>query len=171
MSQNNFHSLYVAPLIVGLITAVVGGLVAALWDPGRSPPAPAQAAPPGQAPRQGPERPALTADLKFPTDAATQQLLRDYLADAASADRKYRGTRARVVSVVALVGRDGEVELYGATHPNQVEGIYFRCRLANPAGAAGLCRNQLVTLDGTVGQYVHHQKSPYIIVEGCTPGR
>src|SRR4051794_38185770 len=113
--QHNFHSLYGAPLVVGIVLLVLGaGLTVYLADRPLSPPANTLQA---SSTPEARERIATDEpDLSFPTDPATQQLLREYLADAAAANAKHQGTAVRVVSLVALVEPSGDVELYGAPH-------------------------------------------------------
>jgi hypothetical protein len=158
MSQKGFHKDYVAPLLVTLVSSLLLALGGYFWSrmTASSPDSPSPA-------------PVQEAGLTFPQDTATRNLLREFLADYTTATAKYSGQEVQIMSLVALVNPGGVVELYGATEKNEVEGIYFECRLANGGvESSSLCRKQLVTIRGKVASYVHHRKSPRIVLEACS---
>jgi tRNA_anti-like len=166
MSQNNFHSLYVAPLIVGIFTAAIVGIATYCFSLPADVPSTTQPAIPQTAAPQS-TRSSPAEDATFPKDTATHNLLKEFLRDPAAATAHYHGTNVQVCSVIAMLDPSGHVELYGAPAKNKVEGIYFKCSFQKPEDVNGLKPNQLVTLKGKVASYFHHTKSPYIILESC----
>lgn len=164
MSSSNFHSLYVAPLVVGVLTALIAAVVSYSLEPRAAVP---QAAPeaPGKPPA---DTVSHTADnAEWPKDAATSSLLKQFLADPAAALAGHQGKEVQIRAVVAMSEPAGTIELYGVKGASAVEGLYFKCSLRQKEESAGVARNQLLTLKGTVAGYTHHRKSPYIVVDDC----
>lgn len=60
------------------------------------------------------------------------------------------------------------IELYGDVRKNGVEGMYFLCHFPKSSERLSkVRRNQVVSVRGRISAYVHHPRSPYIIVENC----
>lgn len=160
MSQNtninSFHALYVAPLVVAILSSVI----MLLFNLSPTTPSPERQ-------REGePVIPNVTGK-RIPIDGTTLRMLREFQANEVAALKKYEGKEIQVQGTIASID-DRSVELYGDIKQGEVEGIYIRCLFQEPGtGLKTIKRNHLITMKGKVDGYVHHARSPYVILSAC----